>query len=155
MTRFAAMCTVSRGAGRWFLLGLITAILGSITGCSAPPPIEPTTYPVTGKVISSEGKPWTHGIIILHSTSDPGMMASGEIQADGRFTLLTSYVVNGRAQTKPGAVAGTHTVTVQEPEPPVARGSRSKTSPVVILTKCQVEATENDLLIKASKGDKR
>jgi hypothetical protein len=76
------------------------------------------------------------------------MMAAGEIQKDGRFTLTTHYVLAGKAHTKPGAVAGEYTVTVESPEPKGDRRGAKETAPVVIPRKYRVEAGPNSFVIE-------
>lgn len=138
---------------RQTLAGLIVLILGMVSGCGTAS--GPTTYPVRGTVVFAGGQPWTGGTITFKSTSDPGMMASGDIQADGRFTLTTYYVVAGQARTKPGAIAGEHTVTVEEPEPAVRRGPASEARSIVLPKKYQVEAKENSLVIETPRPARR
>ena len=137
----------------WFQVGLIGLLLGMLSGCGAS--TGPTTYPVKGKVVFAGGEPWTAGTVTFRSTSDPGMMASGEIQPDGSFTLTTYYVVAGQARTQPGAVAGEHTVTVEEPEPSRRRRGVSEPRPIILPRKYQVEAKENSLVLETPRPAKR
>jgi hypothetical protein len=148
------MCASNGKVSQGVLVGTIAVILGAIIGCSSAASTGPATYPVQGKVVSPGGQPWTGGLVTFRSTSDPGMMASGEIQADGSFTLTTYYVVAGQARTKPGAVAGEHTVTVEERQIPAARGAVNKISPIILNKKCRVEVKENSLLIEVPRPGK-
>jgi hypothetical protein len=127
------------------LAGTIAFFLVGNSGCSSH---GPATYRVEGKVVYPGGQPWTGGTISFRSTNDPGMMAAGEIQRDGHFTLTTYYVVDGKAQTKPGAVAGEHTVTVENPEPPVDRRGVKNAPPIHLSRKYHVEPRENSLVIE-------
>jgi hypothetical protein len=123
----------------------MAVLLGGGTGCSSG---GPATYPVEGKVVAPGGQPWAGGRVTFQSTSDPGMLATGEIRPDGRFTLTTYYVVAGRARTKPGAVAGEHAVTVEGPESAADRRGAGKPPPVLLPRKYRVEAGENSPVIE-------
>ncbi len=78
----------------WLLMPLL------LTGCG---PAEPPVYPAGGRVVFRSGAPVTTGVIEFRPDGG-GPAARGKIEADGQFTLTTG--------TRPGAVAGTHKVTV-------------------------------------------
>ena len=87
-----------------FVLFLVT-----LTGCGSGHPAS--TYPVTGRVVFSDGTPLsTGGSVLWESVPDnPGELpfnASGAIQADGTLELTTFEEGNG-------AVAGEHRVLVR------------------------------------------
>lgn len=141
-----------RMVGSWGLAGALAAILAA--GCSSAGPAGPTTYPVRGKVVYPGGQPWTGGRVTFRSVRDPSIVAAGDIQADGDFTLTTHYTAAGQAYTKPGAVAGEHTVTVEPPGAPVKRGE-SKTPPIALPRKYQIEERENSLTLETPKPARR
>jgi hypothetical protein len=128
---------------RWWF---VAALLSDVAGCSGEGPV---TYPVTGKVESAGGETWAGGTITFQSVSAPEMLASGEIEADGSFTLTTHYVMAGQAKTRAGAVAGEHTVTLQPPEEARGRGKDKKTKPSVLSKKYHIEMGPNALVVQA------
>jgi hypothetical protein len=91
---------------RGFVLALTLLAAPALTGCGTG---IPETYPVTGKVVHSNGKPVTYGRVEFQSTTDPQLRATGGIQTDGTFTLTTSL----RGKSVPGAVAGEHKVLIE------------------------------------------
>ncbi|HJZ55599.1 MAG TPA: hypothetical protein VKE74_11595 [Gemmataceae bacterium] len=93
---------------RVFALGVLATWAGIACGCGSK---IPKTYPVTGKVIWTGGKPVTDGRIEFRSLSDESLKAVGEIESDGSFSLTTHR--DGEKQV--GAVEGQHKVIV-EPE---------------------------------------
>jgi hypothetical protein len=71
-------------------------------GCSDPSGLQ--LEPVSG-VVTYHGKPLPGGTIVFHPTgAAQGPQAVGAIQKDGAFEILTLG--------KPGAVVGTHRVTI-------------------------------------------
>ncbi len=93
---------------RWICLTAI--VLNLSIGCG----YSPTTYPVSGKVITAKGgKPISGGMITFQLDKDPTLTATGEIQKDGSFTLTTHYVSRNSGASKPGAPAGEYSVTVE------------------------------------------
>jgi hypothetical protein len=92
----------------WMLLAAGLALAG-IAGCGA----GVKTYPVKGKVVFKGGKPVPDGRVQFQSTDDPKVRALGDIGADGSFSL-TTYV---GGKNVAGAVAGSHTVTVELERP--------------------------------------
>ncbi|MCI0456516.1 MAG: hypothetical protein L0Z62_05990 [Gemmataceae bacterium] len=93
---------------RWVLCGLTALLLSGLAGCG---PQLPKTYPVKGKVVFKGGKAWkAGGTITFQLVSDPTVMADGQIQPDGTFTLTTK--MHGKARA--GAAAGEHKVMVEE-----------------------------------------
>jgi hypothetical protein len=145
---------VMRGSGRtvgfWLLVVMAAAGLGGGAGCSGGGS-GPLTHPVKGRVVSPGGQPWTSGTVTFRSVSDPGTLAIGDIQSDGTFTLVTHYLEEGLPRTRPGAVAGEHTVTVETTGGPVDRDGVSSIPPVAVSRKYRVEAKENDFTIEARK----
>jgi hypothetical protein len=139
-----------RQLGRWFVAGLMAVILGGFTGCSGGGG-GPETYPVKGKVVSQGGKPWAGGTISFRSVSDPSLVATGEIQPDGTFTLVTHYLVEGLPRTKPGALTGEYSVTVEEPGVKLDRDGNPSIPPLVLRKRYRVEAQENSFVIETGK----
>src|SRR5687768_11954197 len=80
-----------------FLAGFTLAVL--TLGCNN----GPRTYPVSGTVVFSNGKPATFGIIEF-TPVDSGPGARAAIAADGSFTLKTG--------DHDGAVAGKHRIAI-------------------------------------------
>ncbi len=87
------------------LIGLLLAAAG-LAGCGGGD--LPKTYPVSGKVVFAGGKPLAGGAVQLRLNSDPSKAASGEIKADGTFSLHT--IVGNKKLA--GAVEGEHDVSV-------------------------------------------
>jgi hypothetical protein len=120
-------------------VGILLVGLFYFLGCKSEKIEGPTTYPATGTVVDAAGDPLFGGFIEFQSTTDQNMMAVGDIQPDGNFTLTT--YVNGVATL--GAVPGDHRVTVHPPE--IDHGG----APPVPLRKLhQVEAKENVFSVK-------
>jgi hypothetical protein len=119
---------------------LIVGLAGSL-GCGGPEPTMPATYPVTGKVVSEDGKPMTGGVISFQSIADPSLTMSGDIQFDGTFTLRT---FQGDTQV-PGIPPGDYQVSVmplagdQATSPPV--------EPILLPKKYTVKPGENNFTI--------
>lgn len=88
-----------------FLLLPLFALLTGSCGDQASPLV---TYPVRGQVFYAGGQPVKAGTIEFRSLAEPTLSAQGEIQPDGTFTLTTLY----REKKLPGAMEGTHAVTV-------------------------------------------
>jgi hypothetical protein len=149
-----AMGSSVQKPGRWLLAGMMVVVLGAFAGCSRGSSEGPTTYPVQGKVVAPGGKPWTGGRIAFQSVSDPGTRATGEIRSDGTFTLETSYLVEGKPRSRPGAVAGEHTVAVEEPGTTFDRDGNPTTPPHMLRQKYRVEEKENSFVIETPRAPK-
>jgi hypothetical protein len=121
---------LGRVAGAAFILLLVLGLSGCHKKTQHPPP---TTYPVTGKVVMSEG-PIPVGARIEFAPSDPEALAEGRIAADGSFTLRTMF----HEQWLPGATAGPHRVFVR-PDGAYA---------VVLEDSYTVEPKENHFIVK-------
>ena len=96
-------------------------------GCGGPDEEPPKTYEVTGTVLGADGKPLSGGLVEFRSGGDKPVSATGRIQPDGSFSLST---IAGE-QKLPGAVAGTHKVTVIPP-PPETGDIQAVPQPVVL-----------------------
>jgi hypothetical protein len=71
----------------------------------------PDTYPVSGKVVFSDGKPAPGGAVTFQSQADTTVSSNGIINSDGTFTI-SCFRDN---QKKPGTIAGPHRVMVTGP----------------------------------------
>jgi hypothetical protein len=103
---------------------ITTAALAAVllaTGCQGGKAL-PKTYPVSGKVVYSDGTPMTGGLVQFKPKGNAEVTTSGAIAQDGSFTL-NSFVDN---QKVTGAIEGPHTVTILPPlgqDQHAARGS--------------------------------
>lgn len=89
----------------WTILAV--GIWLSLAGCVKKPP-PPATYPVTGRVCLSEGRPLPRGAIYFCTASDSSIEALADIQPDGSFSLYMMH----RGQRCEGTVPGRYAVTV-------------------------------------------
>ena len=87
-------------------------ILAALVGCSDEYGTSEPTFAVTGKVVLADGKPLTAGRVTFVAKDGLKPPASGEVAADGRFTLTT------RAPND-GAIPGDYKVRVE----PAAAGA--------------------------------
>jgi hypothetical protein len=67
---------------RWFCIGLATLLC--LVGCS-----EPKFYPARGKIIVFGVGPLKEGEIRFRPKSRPSLVATGQIQKDGTFSVST------------------------------------------------------------------
>ena len=118
-----------------FLLGLVVS-----PGCSNSPSVTlPTTFPVTGKVVTRTGQPVTEGVVQFHSKTDSSITAIGEIGPDGSFSLNTR-VDNYEL---PGTIEGPHEVTVIP-----AMSEDQMEIPVVLPEPCTVGPSNNEFTLE-------
>ena len=101
----AFLVSLSPGARAAFILLIVVGLSGCHRKTQWP---IPKTYPVTGKVVVSEGQ-MPVGARIEFETSDPEVLAEGKIAADGSFTLRTLF----HEEMLPGATEGPHRVLVR------------------------------------------
>jgi hypothetical protein len=114
-------------SARWLdvlTASLLAAGLCCPLGCGSPPENLPATCEVTGTVLAADGKPLGGGLIEFRSKTQNTLPATGRIGADGTFALTT--MVNQKKL--PGAVAGSHQVTVM---PPLPQSPSQDVQPVV------------------------
>src|SRR5262245_52909496 len=92
-------------------LGLALVLL-LVAGCSE---AMPKTYPVKGKLVLKNGKPYTAGgQITFISVADPEHRGYGTIAKDGTFTLDTiGHTSKGRSALLKGAVEGDFHVNIR------------------------------------------
>ena len=91
------------------MLAAVVLIIGtaSLAGCARD--ATPKTYLVKGKVVYKKSQaPVTQGTVMFESETEPKVLASGELQADGSFELASDL-------GKPGTVAGEHRVLIELP----------------------------------------
>ncbi|MCI0379445.1 MAG: hypothetical protein L0215_17695 [Gemmataceae bacterium] len=120
--------------GLWAILG--TALLGCSGGR---PAVEaPRLFPVSGIILQKNGKPYTGaGLISFEHVQKGEFSATGMIQPDGAFLLMTS-AGNSR---KPGAMEGLHNVTVM----PASQDQDMQ--PLVLKKQYFVDKGANDITI--------
>mgnify|MGYP002625358855 CR=1 FL=1 len=93
--------------GAW-IAACVTIAAAVCVSETSPERRVPTLQTVQGRVFGADGEPLTGGHIMFRCEDDPQWLITGDIQPDGRFTLQTRF----EEVDWPGAVAGTHTVTV-------------------------------------------
>ena len=118
----------------WWLTMLLAA-----AGCSRQPETPlPTTFPVSGKVVSRAGRPMAGGAVQFQCTTDAKVTAIGEIRPDGSFSLSYPF----ERKRLPGTVAGQYRVTVIPPMTDAQTGV-----PIELPQAYTVEAKENRFTI--------
>jgi hypothetical protein len=131
---------------RFALMALGALVLAA--GCSGGAKV-PKTYPVSGKVLQADGKPMTGGVVQFVPKNNLDVTTSGEIQADGSFTLST--VAENKKVT--GATEGPHTVTVL---PPVQsqKSEQGSAPPAILIPEAYTVKSdgENNFTINIPKG---
>jgi len=132
----------SSRAACWCLLGLSAAAFLASSGCGGRGGRGERSfplYPVKGRVVQTDGKPLTGGQIRFLPIAHPSFVPSGEIAADGTFTLTTELPGKGAA---PGAPDVEYSVSIKPLEP--IPGHPSITAPGTY----KVTSGDNDLTIK-------
>ncbi len=81
----------------------------------------PKTYPVRGKLVTKEGKPFTGGVgIMFRPIGNHELQAYGEVAEDGTFTLHTlGHTKNARPKKLDGGIEGEFQIQI---EPPMGKG---------------------------------
>jgi hypothetical protein len=125
------------------LLGVALVLTLAALGCTKPSSL-PKTYPVTGSVVYKGGQPVAGAGIQFTSVSDSSFSVSGDVAADGKFTLAT---VKGREKTS-GAPEGEYKVTVHPPIPADRATRRPNVGPIELPKTYKVEAKENHFAIE-------
>lgn len=133
----------ARVTARFLSVGLLIAFVANVAGCSRAGPKPPKTYPVKGKVLYEDGRPYGPGMIEFRSKSQP-IIAIGEIQADGSFTLNT---LNDREKLS-GAIEGDCVVALIPPQP-ADRANRkgSVPMPITLPETYAIKPQQNDFAI--------
>ena len=102
----------------------------------------PVTYPVTGSVLSEQGKPYEGGALQFQPENNEDLTVLGEIEKDGTFHLRT---IQGSRRAD-GAPAGSYRVTIR---PPISRDQRAPFAEFTVPKTFQIEPGENQLEIRA------
>ncbi|MCI0637653.1 MAG: hypothetical protein L0Y72_08380 [Gemmataceae bacterium] len=122
-------------------MGGLGAVLSvAFLGCGGGrPAVEiPRLFPVSGIVLQKNGKPYTGaGLISFEHLQKGEFSATGTIQPDGAFLLMTS-VGNSR---EPGAMEGVHTVTI------VPASEDQDVQPIVLKKRYLVEKCPNEITV--------
>lgn len=122
-------------------------LLFASMGCGERGPI---TFPVIGKVIDKNGKPWNGGTIQFTSIADAKIVATGKINVHGEFQLETHFVNGVKGQTKPGAVEGEHHVMIDKLKLQVSDKEQNAIRPSVIKKTYHVNPTNNEFTIETN-----
>jgi hypothetical protein len=114
-------CRIAKPAQPFLYLSLASSVLFVFAGCGDPNPLRGATlYPVKGKVLVSDGKPFTSGKVIFIQ-SKTQITSGTALESDGGFAFKSA---NGD-----GLPAGEYRV-ILEPElsggPKPSRGARVK-----------------------------
>jgi hypothetical protein len=128
-------------AMRQLLLSGLTGLALAL-GCSGRDVSLPTTFPVTGSVVTDKGKPYAGGSLQFHPDSKEDITVIGDIAADGTFRLRT---LKGSTNIE-GAPAGSYEVTVI---PPLGPDRKATFSTFTMPSKYKIEPRENHLEIRA------
>ncbi len=90
--------------------GLMALLMLGLAGCKGENP-PPKTYAVSGKVVAKGAniKLLVGSYVHFQLVSNPSVVAVGEIEDDGNFTLGTVY----EGKSLPGALAGEYRVRLQ------------------------------------------
>jgi hypothetical protein len=78
--------------------------LVGLAGCGGPAPYRGALYPVKGQVLLGDGKPLPGGTVRF-IPKQGGLPASGQIEADGTFSL--------KSKTREGAAPGEYKVRIE------------------------------------------
>jgi hypothetical protein len=131
---------------RWSCLALLGPLLVGSTGCGSG-----SIYPVQGKVVFKDGTPLQGGIVVFESVDNDRVIARGDIEPDGTFSL-------GTRKRGDGALAGPHRVLVS---PPFLANAEARRGPRLIHPRFEnfetsglvlkVEKQANDFTIEVDK----
>lgn len=122
------------GTSGTFLLLVIVGLLG----CRKAAGPLPKTYPVTGKLVASQGQLPQAGSAIQFTPKDMELVAGGRIEADGTFSL--AILCKGQMLT--GATKGPHYVTLL----PLTNGVPGH--PISLKEPCTVKPGENHFVVE-------
>jgi hypothetical protein len=123
-----------------FLFGLLPVLCFCLLGCNSKLSSLPKTYSVTGSVVYKDGKPVAGGSIFFRSVTDSSFAASGDIDKDGKFVVMT---VKDNEKVR-GLPEGEYRVTVQPPIPPDQRAVQAIDLPQTF----KVEPKDNQFAIE-------
>jgi hypothetical protein len=125
---------------------LLAASLVALAGCSSGSQVDwPELFPVKGTVTQG-GKSLSGGNLLFHQTGSAEYLVSGNVEADGTFTLNTAHA-RDRGTRKTGAPTGKYRVTytplIVEPSTP--------SDPIDLKNAVTIEARENALSLDLPK----
>jgi hypothetical protein len=95
----------------YFFAGIIAGLALVVGGCQGAK--TPETFPVTGLVQYKDGQLLREGLVRFSSIQDPLLIATGNVEKDGTFTLST---LTSDGKRIPGAVEGDHRITIELPQ---------------------------------------
>lgn len=128
------------------VLGVV--VLAGCGGDGQPP--FPDVHPVKG-VVKKGGKAVTGGGVRFDpDPPKPEFIVTGNVEADGTFTLGTVRTTDKVAERKPGAPAGKYKVTYMPPAGDQTAGGASF-DPITAPNPVTVEAKDNDLTVDLGK----
>lgn len=133
---------------------LLTAIVLAFTGCSSGSGgvTWPELYPVKGTVTQGS-KPVSGGYLQFRlQDGSPDYLVSGQVGADGTFTLLTSHAQEKNGTRKPGVPAGTYKVMYAPPSGDQTTGGSIE--PIPLVKPITVNPGDNDIPITLPAGKK-
>jgi hypothetical protein len=119
----------------------LAIVLVVALGCANPESI-PMTYPVTGSVSDTKGKPFQGGTIQFRLEKNQEVTVTGKIGEDGTFRLFT---IKGKRRAD-GAPVGNYEVVISAP---IGKDQKMPFFPFTVPKKYKVEAKENYFKIKA------
>jgi hypothetical protein len=111
-------------------------------GCSGRDASMPPTYPVTGSVLTANGKLYEGGSLQFRPEKNEEFTVTGDIEKDGTFRLRT---LRGNTRAD-GAPAGAYQVTISASHGP---DRKPKFATFTAPQKYTVEPNENKLEIRA------
>ena len=97
---------------------MLALALAAALGCSSEPPVKwPELHPAKG-VVKVGGKPASGGLVQFRAEDSAAAdyLVTGDVGADGSFTLSTGHAQDRRGERKPGAPAGKYRVTYLPPQ---------------------------------------
>ncbi len=121
---------------------LLSAVCLLGAGCAGQKPSAPApkTFPVTGKVVTKDGKPVPGGMVEFQSKAGNQLSVTSEIKPDGTFSLISRR----DGEQFPGATEGEYQVTLF---PPMS-ASQSE-APKTLKETYKVEPKENAITLTA------
>jgi len=125
-----------------FLPGCLAGLI-LLAGCGKPPAKFDDLHPVTGTILTSEGKPVEAGVVVFEA--DPpkaDFLTNSEVGSGGTFKLTTVRTNDSQGERKPGAPAGKYKVTFT---PKLGDQTAGYQAPVTLPNPVTVEAKSNDL----------
>lgn len=116
-------------------------VLAAVLGCSNQEPV-PTTFPVTGSVSFTNGKPYAGGTIQFRLDKNQELTVTGKIEENGTFSL---YTIKGKQRIE-GAPPGSYEVMIA---PAIGKDRKMPFLPFFLPKNYQVQERENHFKIQA------